>query len=294
MTSAEQAAGQESSASANEHTDNSRLISARQRAIDLAINRHIDGKIYPQQPTKLEQRLQRRLQQEQLQRQENLEKIMQIAASLCQDTLATESDPDWISSFLQLAQETRGAPMKRLWGRILAQEIVQPGSFSIKALRTLRDMTHREAMLFQRACAVACSFGADLSAKRIITGIRPGKNGLKSLFRAPAPEQLNLGSFKLPFSALLLLQELGLLLGGELESGSLLPEQNYSLRFASTDLTLTTHDTGHRLTYYRFSPVGEELSQLLIGTSLPEYIQCLSSLLGAHLTVTPRSANVSV
>ncbi|HAD42526.1 MAG TPA: hypothetical protein DCF97_05305, partial [Plesiomonas shigelloides] len=93
MTSAEQAAGQESSASANEHTDNSRLISARQRAIDLAINRHIDGKIYPQQPTKLEQRLQRRLQQEQLQRQENLEKIMQIAASLCQDTLATESDP---------------------------------------------------------------------------------------------------------------------------------------------------------------------------------------------------------
>ncbi|MGL6297205.1 MAG: DUF2806 domain-containing protein, partial [Plesiomonas sp.] len=122
------------------HSTNPRLISARKRAIDIATARHIDGKIYPQQTLTLTQRLQQRLQQEQRDRQANLESIMRIGASLCQDTLAVETDPDWISSFLQLAQETRGSAMQRLWGRILAQEIVQPGSFSIKALRTLRDM----------------------------------------------------------------------------------------------------------------------------------------------------------
>ncbi len=275
------------------HSTNPRLISARKRAIDIATARHIDGKIYPQQTLTLTQRLQQRLQQEQRDRQANLESIMRIGASLCQDTLAVETDPDWISSFLQLAQETRGSAMQRLWGRILAQEIVQPGSFSIKALRTLRDMTQREARLFQRACAVSCSFSSDSASKRIITGLRPAKSGLKALFRAVLPEQLNLGTFKLPYSALLLLQELGLLLGGELESGSLIAGKPFYLHFSGSDLSLTAAEAGHRLTYYRFSPVGEELSQLLTGNVLPEYVQLLSTLFGAHVAVSVRQTTVT-
>ncbi len=61
--------------------------------------------------------------------------------------------------------------MQQLWAKILKQEILRPGSTSIKALTLLETMTQREAQALQRACALSSTFGQD-STKKLVTGFR--------------------------------------------------------------------------------------------------------------------------
>ena len=152
---------------------------------------------------------------EQAARQRNLESIMVMASRHCQETAAGgEMDSDWLTRFLQLAEEISMLPMQQLWGRIFALEVATPGRFSIRALTTLKEMTQREAQLFQRICALCCHYeGSD--EQRLLLGMHKGA-GLLSRARVT---RMGLGKYRIPYSALLLLFDLGLLHRGELESG---------------------------------------------------------------------------
>ena len=95
-------------------------------------------------------------------RQENVERITSIAASdlLNETNVADEKpDEDWISRFFNSAQDVSSEQMQELWGRILSGEIKKPGSFSLKTLDFVRNMTKKDAELIQLLAPLSIKFG---------------------------------------------------------------------------------------------------------------------------------------
>ena len=97
------------------------------------------------------------------------------------------------------------------------------------------------------------------------------------LSRAKAT-RLGLGKYRLPYNALLQLFELGLLHRGELESGPL-PADGVELEFGNQRWRLQCKQHNITLLYYRLTPVGNELAQLLQESPLEEYLQDLKTVL---------------
>lgn len=58
-------------------------------------------------------------------------------------------DFDWYMRFFDGVGNISNESMQSLWARILSGEVSQPGSFSLRALETLRNMTQREAEVFR-------------------------------------------------------------------------------------------------------------------------------------------------
>ncbi len=207
-------------------------------------------------------------------RQRNLEAIMVMASRHCEETAAGgEMDSDWLTRFLQLAEDISMVPMQQLWGRIFAIEIATPGRFSIRALSTLKEMTQREAQLFQRICSLSCHYvGSD--EQRLLLGLHKGA----SLLSRARVTRLGLGKYRIPYNALLQLFELGLLHRGELKSGPL-PADGVELEFGDQRWRLQRKQANITLLYYRLTPVGNELAQLLQEPPLEEYLQDLKTVL---------------
>ncbi len=103
-----------------------------------------------------------RIEYQERKRQKNVERITSIAASdLMHETDVPNDvpDEDWISRFFNSAQDVSSEQMQELWGRILAGEIKKPGSFSLKTLDFVRNMTKKDAELIQLIAPLTIKFG---------------------------------------------------------------------------------------------------------------------------------------
>ncbi|QXC35590.1 TIGR03899 family protein [Aeromonas sp. FDAARGOS 1407] len=262
----------------------SSILSSQEQTLRLARSRGIDGMLTRNTDSTFEQRATFRQLADQAARQRNLEAIMVMASRHCAETAAGgEMDSDWLTRFLQLAEDISMVPMQQLWGRIFAIEVATPGRFSIRALTTLKEMTQREAQLFQRLCSLSCHYlGSD--EQRLLLGLHKGG----SLLSRAKVTRLGLGKYRLPYNALLQLFELGLLHRGELESGPL-PADGVELEFGNQRWHLHHKQANLTLLYYRLTPVGNELAQLLQEPPLEEYLQDLKTVLaqGMQIDVQP-------
>jgi len=68
-----------------------------------------------------------------------------------------EPDHDWSARFFGEVQDVSSAEMQALWARILAGEVAQAGSTSIRTLGILKDLDRPTARLFETLCS-ACVF----------------------------------------------------------------------------------------------------------------------------------------
>ena len=75
-------------------------------------------------------------------------------------------DPTWMLRFLGYAEGMADTYLKELWGKVLAGEIKQPGSFLLRTLEVLSTMTQREAELFKLAAKYAFYQPRDLYLPR--------------------------------------------------------------------------------------------------------------------------------
>lgn len=57
-------------------------------------------------------------------------------------------EDDWLNVFERFAEDSSSERMQRLWGRVLAGEIRQPGKFSLRTLRFLSEFSQNDAILF--------------------------------------------------------------------------------------------------------------------------------------------------
>ena len=146
----------------------------------------------------------------------NVQAIANAAAvELGDETVVDDApDSDWVARFFDGAQEVSNADMQQLWARILAGEVRQPRTTSIRTLEILRNLDPRVAGTFQRFCSVA-------SACAVIGNIQ-----------LSSPLDPDTGFYD-PTHNMLLLDQRVVVFGGNAASNAL---QTYGLGFATLNV----------------------------------------------------------
>ncbi|AIW20033.1 TIGR03899 family protein [Vibrio coralliilyticus] len=275
----------ESSAESRHEKKKTYIKDSASRVMNIAQTHGLDALLQKDSPEKtaLERALIRERRYKE-QKQKNLEQILKLAHLSCKDETAGDPDQDWLHRFFNMAQEVHNSSMQRLWAQVLKREVTNPGSTSMKALKVLQDMSPKEAQTLQRAASLACSFGGDTSRKLLI-GYR-AQGGIFSFGKRNITGNINVGNFQLPYSSLLVLFELGLMHGTELESGEIELDSPLPLNYQGKQLSLQAHSKGVRLLYYRFSPTGNELCKLLGNKPNMQYYDQMVALLSQKFTAS--------
>lgn len=104
---------------------------------------------------------QRRKYQEQVE-QLNVEQITGFAAEeLAQEEAVSSEgvDTDWVARFFDYARFVSNEQMQFLWGKILAGEVKQPNSYSLRTLEVLRNLSKNEAETFVKVAKASIRSG---------------------------------------------------------------------------------------------------------------------------------------
>jgi len=219
-----------------------------------------------------------RLHYQEIQRQENIEAITRGAIELLNDEIEEEYkeeiESDWMARFFNLSQDVSNKDMQKVWAKVLANETLEPNTFSYRALITLSTMGRDDAEKFQRICHVAYQYeemvGVLIPYRQTISA----KDAeLRKRFRS---------IFVGGTSDLLLMETFGLIFPDSLLSNLRVPEKEQrayvtisgkhfefvrTLESADEEIDLGSH--------YRFTPLGIELMSLIEPVPNQEYLQIL-------------------
>ena len=103
--------------------------------------------------------------QQKIREQKNIEAVIGYAQRELLDAPKvpnTPVDDDWMDRLLNNAKEVSSATMQFIWGRILAGEVVAPGSFSKRTLDIIRNLSQKEAATFQKIIPFVVHADGDL------------------------------------------------------------------------------------------------------------------------------------
>lgn len=239
----------------------------------------------------LAQRTRQRLRRWEQLRQHNLESIAREALSYLAEG-GKAPDTDWLAHFLELAAEIHSAPLRSLWARILVAESSRPGSFSLQTLQRLRQLTQRDASALRQALALRCRLG-ESGGLQILSGWGVPLPWWQALSQRRADTSLPLARYGLPPSTILALEELGLLFNEEFGAGPFHPDDEIPLTIGNQRWLLVPRKPGTRLTYLRFTAVGEELAQLIQTPSHSTYLHELSDVLAVAFELRDHSLHSS-
>ena len=86
-----------------------------------------------------------------LKRLANIRSVVESAAEELGDKEVADHEPDadWTARFFDCVQDVSSEHMQKLWAKVLSGEVENPGRTSLRTLDTLRNMTKREAELFE-------------------------------------------------------------------------------------------------------------------------------------------------
>lgn len=215
----------------------------------------------------------------------NLERILNLAMEYSLEQGSKEDiDPDWFFSFIDMAEDINAPAMQELWGKIFAVEIGHPGTFSLKTLQTLKNLTHKDAKILK----VAVGLGARKKSEhgmKILLGYKQ-KPSLLSLLRIPQIHQLNLASYGLAYPDLLSLMDLGLIYTSEIETSELATQSRSQYRIGQDTFHITPKRRGLSLQYYKFTTTGYELAKLVQSKTKNAYLEELKNMLADDFEVT--------
>ena len=206
----------------------------------------------------------------------NLESILGKALDFCLDDGKEEDlDPDWFFSFVKMAEDIFSPAMQELWGKIFAVETARPGSFSLKTLGLLKQLTQKDAQIFRHAVNLTSRRKGESTPKLLLGYYQ--KSSLWSFFSSHKEHQLNLAEFGLGYPDVLSLMDLGLIHHSEIESGELPIGISAEWRCAGQVLDVTAKRTGTTLVYYKFTTTGAELCKLVTRKRQDAYVKSLRS-----------------
>jgi uncharacterized repeat protein (TIGR03899 family) len=208
----------------------------------------------------------------------NLENILARALDFClDDGKEEELDPDWFFSFVKMAEEIFSPAMQELWGKIFAVETARPGSFSLKTLGILKQLTQKDAQIFRHSVNLTSRRKGESTPKLLLGYYQ--KTSLWSFFSTHKEHHLNFATFGLGYPDILSLMDLGLIHNSEIESGELPTGVSAEWRCAGQTLSLTAKRTGTTLVYYKFTPTGAELCKLVTRKRQDTYVKSLRTTL---------------
>ena len=102
------------------------------------------------QPT-LEERTADRINFQEAKKQLNIESITAYAAEELKNEEPISNEPldeDWTNRFFNIAEDISSDEMQALWGRILAGEIKEPKSYSLRTLELLKNLSKKKQKFF--------------------------------------------------------------------------------------------------------------------------------------------------
>ncbi|MGB1263013.1 MAG: TIGR03899 family protein [Cognaticolwellia sp.] len=274
----------ESTASAKSNASTTTLSSQKQ-LLGLARKFSLDAAFLPEnKQAPLEDRAFRRKKIDQLRRQQNMEAIMLKAAQYCSDgTIAERADQDWFSRFVALADGISNKTMQDLWAKILAGEIAQPGSFSLKTMETFRAMSITEAKLLAKVCSLAV---ADARKKniRVLNGAYQIPK-LFNFFNKQRQQRLDLNQVGLSYADILTLADNHLMFAQETESHPLTKAEKITFNYNGKALSMTAKKADCVLTFYKFTPIGTELAHLVADNPDPTYLTAMKTQLAENFLI---------
>ena len=126
-----------------------------------------------------------RIQFQEEKRHRNIGSVVGQTAELLGDKDVPDQEPDhdWTARFFNYIQDVSSEEMQLLWAKVLAGQIEQPGSVSIRALSILRNLDNATAKLFQLLCSACVKISPDgslvLDARVPSLGRNAGENSLQ-------------------------------------------------------------------------------------------------------------------
>jgi hypothetical protein len=105
----------------------------------------------------IEARTIERLRKREMRRQHNIENITLKAVHALPPPEELSGEPvseDWTSRFFEECEDISDEQMQVLWARILAGEVKVPGTFALRTLSAVRNLTTTDAELFTKLCQV--------------------------------------------------------------------------------------------------------------------------------------------
>lgn len=109
-------------------------------------------------------RTQHRIACQELKKQYNIDSVVDKAYTELEfeaDVPDIPIDDDWVSRLFDIIKDVSNDDMQYVWGKILAGEIKNPGSFSLRTLDTIRNISQQEASIFQRILPYIVSCGKE-------------------------------------------------------------------------------------------------------------------------------------
>lgn len=111
-----------------------------------------------------DERLVERIGFQEQKRQVNIENITSMAAERLVDEEFVSEDPvsdDWITRFFDSAQSISSDEMQDLWSRVLSGEVAEPGSYSLRTIDYMRNITRSDALIIEKLAQVAVYTGKE-------------------------------------------------------------------------------------------------------------------------------------
>ncbi|MFZ5864656.1 MAG: DUF2806 domain-containing protein [Thermodesulfobacteriota bacterium] len=234
----------------------------------VGIEARADAELLSLPEAKPEERLANRLAYQEAKRQSNIENITIYAAEELskEDAASSEAlDEDWISRFFRIGEDIASEEMQRLWGKVLAGEVVRPGSYSMRTLDVLKNINKAEAETFVKVARLAFS----QALKAFLPTIDNGKY-LEA-------------KYGLTFADVLLLREIGLLTTDLALNIARAPfDRNDVITWDNMCMVVFRPEgtPAQQLLAVTFTEIGNQLTKLVDGSDVDyDYVKRFASLL---------------
>lgn len=148
----------------------------------------------------IEERAQERLNFQEAKKQLNIESVTAFAAEELKNEQPITDEPldeDWTTRFFRIAEDVSNEEMQALWGKILAGEVKQPKSYSLRTLELIRNLSKKEADIFIKVANFAIKVGDG-----------------SYIFKGNSADKLS-NDFHVNYIDIAYLKELGLILPGD-------------------------------------------------------------------------------
>lgn len=208
----------------------------------------------------LSERTQKRIEYQENKRQFNIESITQKAFQNIETETEVSNDlvdNDWTTRFFNYAQDISNDELQELWAKILAGEVKQPKSFSLRTLEVVRNLLKQEVETFSKVANYSIISNRDVF-----------------LFN----HNKVLEKMKISFDDISLLQEIGLLQSSQFVNYSIFENKEpKKLGFEFGDLIILMlrkeNAPEQNFEIISFTNTGRELLNLIIKKPDFKYIQ---------------------
>jgi uncharacterized repeat protein (TIGR03899 family) len=219
----------------------------------------------------LEDRTQQRINYQQNKQQLNIESVTAFAANELKDEQPVTEEPvdeGWSSRFFRYVEDISDEGLQEIWGRILAGEIKQPNSYSLRTLEVLKNLTTNEANVFSRIANLSITSGKNVFIYKDANESVRTKQGLD-------------------FESILILREASMLIENDMLSLNLTPKsEDTNDHFVSGNIivfaSINANSTEINIPVIGFSKTGSEILKLIKIQPSFEYISKFAQFLKSN------------